>query len=158
MRNRAERPAAPFSSAAVVQTLPARVSSEADLGVDPCVIPLGSSVPVEILGTALEVLSVDKAMAAKFMSASRVFRVGGHCCLLTAGGTRMACRDCTLEKQPCKPKAKRHAKREGKAPANQKRCIASFPLLTGSSPWSATLQATEDHQPAGGGASGLSEK
>eukprot|EP00971_Amphidinium_carterae_P188514 3741938-Amphidinium_carterae.1 len=65
---------------------------------------------------------------------NRVFMIGTHPCIITAGGTRMACKKCmrcgttsgkwrnlgTLRKQDCKPKAKRQAKRAGKAPQKQK--------------------------------------
>eukprot|EP00971_Amphidinium_carterae_P076392 1508691-Amphidinium_carterae.1 len=61
--------------------------------------------------------------------------VGTHPCIITEGGTRMACKKCsryvttyqgkwrnlgTLSSQDCKPKAKRQAKRAGKAPQKQK--------------------------------------
>eukprot|EP00971_Amphidinium_carterae_P151566 3004684-Amphidinium_carterae.1 len=61
--------------------------------------------------------------------------VGTHPCIITAGGTRMACKKCsryvatyqgkwrnldTLSRQACKPKAKRQAKPVGKALQKQK--------------------------------------
>eukprot|EP00971_Amphidinium_carterae_P312568 6212505-Amphidinium_carterae.1 len=66
---------------------------------------------------------------------NRDYMIGTHPCIITEGGTRMACRNCkryvttylgkwrnlgTLRKQECKPEAKRQAKRAGKAPQRQK--------------------------------------
>eukprot|EP00971_Amphidinium_carterae_P331646 6465359-Amphidinium_carterae.1 len=58
-------------------------------------------------------------------SSNRVFMVGTHPCIITAGGTRMACKKCSryvtsLSRQDCKPKARGQAKRAGKAPQKQK--------------------------------------
>eukprot|EP00971_Amphidinium_carterae_P004325 86336-Amphidinium_carterae.1 len=73
--------------------------------------------------------------------------VGTHPCITTAGGTRMACKKCpryvtiyqskwrnlgTLSRQGCRPKAKRQAKRAGKAPWKQKEGGAQPALPPGS--------------------------
>eukprot|EP00971_Amphidinium_carterae_P206322 4094192-Amphidinium_carterae.2 len=62
-------------------------------------------------------------------TANKVFMIGPHLCIITAGRNRLACRNCkgyvstyqktwrnlgTLKKQPCKPKTKKQAR--SKAP------------------------------------------
>eukprot|EP00971_Amphidinium_carterae_P031780 625984-Amphidinium_carterae.1 len=92
-------------------------------------ISMDTSVPVGISST-------DVPWPEASSTETKLYKIGDHFCIVDAGGTCMACRDCksyitsykkekrsnlgTLKKQPCRPKTKGQSKREGRAPNKQK--------------------------------------